>query len=385
MTVTIRPYERSQRGGWEVDICMVLPDGSEARERRRAPVSAKQQAQRWGEARERQLLQDFLTRPANETRNKEVPTLREFATRFIEEHAEANRQKPSGIYAKKSILRLYLEPLLGAKRLDDIKSADVQRLKRALRHLAPKTVNNVLTVLGKLLRVAVAWDVLAAMPCRIELLKSPKPEKSFYELDELARLLEAAGEIDAGARLLVLLGADAGLRRGEIVSLRWGDVDLVRREIAVRRADWNGIESLPKSGKGRTVELTSRLASALKQHRHQRSERVLCEADGTAITAATLSRWMRQATRRAGVKVAEGPHILRHTFCSHLAMRGAPLMAIKELAGHQDVSTTMGYMHLSPNAKRGAIALLEGGASDGARGEILEQADRDPETVSNSR
>ena len=112
---------------------------------------------------------------------------------------------------------------------------------------------------------------------------------------------------------------------------------------------------------------------------------MLCEADGTAITAATLSRWMRQATRRAGVKVAEGPHILRHTFCSHLAMRGAPLMAIKELAGHQDVSTTMGYMHLSPNAKRGAIALLEGGASDGARGEILEQADRDPETVSNSR
>jgi integrase len=72
-----------------------------------------------------------------------------------------------------------------------------------------------------------------------------------------------------------------------------------------------------------------------------------------------IARWMRQATRRAGLVVIEGPHILRHTFCSHLAMRGATVMAIKELAGHADISTTMGYMHLSPNAKRDAIRLLD--------------------------
>jgi len=52
-------------------------------------------------------------------------------------------------------------------------------------------------------------------------------------------------------------------------------------------------------------------------------------------------------------------HILRHTFCSHLAMRGAPARAIRELAGHQDLDTTQRYMHLSPAALDAAIRLLE--------------------------
>ena len=53
-------------------------------------------------------------------------------------------------------------------------------------------------------------------------------------------------------------------------------------------------------------------------------------------------------------------HILRHTFCSHLAMRGAPARAIQELAGHQDLATTQRYMHLSPAALDAAIRLLDG-------------------------
>ena len=57
----------------------------------------------------------------------------------------------------------------------------------------------------------------------------------------------------------------------------------------------------------------------------------------------------------------KGVHILRHTFCSHLAMRGAPARAIQELAGHQDLSTTQRYMHLSPAAIDAAIRLLETG------------------------
>jgi hypothetical protein len=58
---------------------------------------------------------------------------------------------------------------------------------------------------------------------------------------------------------------------------------------------------------------------------------------------------LRKVARRANLKI-NGPHILRHTFCSHLAMRGAPTRAIQELAGHRDLTTTQRYMHLSPNA-----------------------------------
>src|SRR5262245_50288782 len=101
MSVTVRPYrKRGRQRGWEVDIRVELPDRSEHRQRRKAPVSSKSAAQRWGEAREREWYQE-LTQP--ETTNKlapEVPTVRQFWPRFIEGHAQANRQKPSGIAAK---------------------------------------------------------------------------------------------------------------------------------------------------------------------------------------------------------------------------------------------------------------------------------------------
>ena len=66
-----------------------------------------------------------------------------------------------------------------------------------------------------------------------------------------------------------------------------------------------------------------------------------------------------------------GPHMLRHTFCSHLAMRGAPARAIQELAGHQDLTTTQRYMHLSPAAVDSAIRLLESPGLRRSRGNIV--------------
>ena len=64
-----------------------------------------------------------------------------------------------------------------------------------------------------------------------------------------------------------------------------------------------------------------------------------------------------------------GVHTLRHTFCSHLAMRGAPARAIQELAGHQDLTTIQRYMHLSPAAKDSAIRLLDQPTAGAGSGE----------------
>src|SRR5258708_11896644 len=143
MSVKVRPY---RRGGWEVDITFRLPNGSRHRERSKAPVSSKSAAQRWGEDRERHLVQHGPAQP-----KKEVPTLNEFASRFLDGYARANRQKPSGIAAKETILNVHLVPLLGPKRLDAITSEDVQQLKHQLRGKAPKTVNNLLTLLNVML------------------------------------------------------------------------------------------------------------------------------------------------------------------------------------------------------------------------------------------
>jgi len=89
---------------------------------------------------------------------------------------------------------------------------------------------------------------------------------------------------------------------------------------------------------------------------------VLTQSDGTPLTQKIVQDHVERAARLAGVK--PGVHRLRHTFCSHLAMRGAA-RSIQEVAGHQDLSTTQRYMHVSPAALDAAIRLLDGPANSG--------------------
>jgi integrase len=204
------------------------------------------------------------------------------------------------------------------------------------------------------------------MPCTIKLLPVPKSATRFYDFEEYERLVEAARLTDARAHLITLLGGEAGLRCGEMVALEWSDVDLTKRQLCIQRSAWKGQITVPKGGRLRYVPLTVRLVSALREFRHLRGPRVLYQDDGRPLTEKGVQRFLRQAARRAGVD-NNGPHILRHTFCSHLAMKGAPARAVQELAGHVDLMTTQRYMHLSPAALDSAIRLLDG-ATSGAHG-----------------
>ena len=86
---------------------------------------------------------------------------------------------------------------------------------------------------------------------------------------------------------------------------------------------------------------------------------MLLQDDGSELTSKVLRGWMKSAQRLAGLKPTGNFHILRHTFCSHLAMRGGAAKAIQELAGHTHLSTTMRYMHLAEGHKEQTIRLLE--------------------------
>jgi integrase len=286
-----------------------------------------------------------------------------FAPRFVDGHSRANRHKSSGIATTESIVKWHLLPVLGAKRLDAITNEQAQKLKLALALRAPKTVNNVLTVVSTLLKKAVEWDELDKLPCAVRLLPNPKKTMGFHDFEEYERLLTVAQKRSPEAYLMVLLGGEAGLRLGEIVALEWGDVDLHARQLTVQRSDWCGHVTVPKSGRSRRLPMTQRLASALKAYRHLRSTRVLCLPDGTPITRDRVIKAIRGSQRVAGLPHA-GVHVLRHTFCSHLAMKGAPARAVQELAGHADLSTTQRYMHLSPAATEDAIRLLDGRSVD---------------------
>ena len=98
---------------------------------------------------------------------------------------------------------------------------------------------------------------------------------------------------------------------------------------------------------------------------------MVCSADGRALTQRLVQGLVARAARKANLTKV-GVHVLRHTFCSHLAMRGAGARAIQELAGHQDLATTQRYMHVSPAAIESAIRLLDAPHIPGGRGDTLE-------------
>jgi site-specific recombinase XerD len=99
---------------------------------------------------------------------------------------------------------------------------------------------------------------------------------------------------------------------------------------------------------------------------------VLYRDNGTPIVHATVRACLEACERRAGLEVEGCLHKLRHTFCSHLAMRGAPAKAIQELAGHENLMTTLRYMHLSPSAQKSAIGLLNLRSQEEDFGDIVE-------------
>lgn len=188
MSVKVRPYIG---GGWEIDIRVVLPDGTVVRERRKAQQQSESSARRWAEGRERHLLAHEKPKPVREE-VRQTLTLRDFAPRFLKGYAEANRLKPSGISSKEVAIRVHLLPPFGDKHLDEITTEDVQHLKSAMAAKAPKTVNNVLTMLSVMLRTAAEWQVIDRVGCTIKLMKAPRTTAVFHDFEEYERLVAAA-------------------------------------------------------------------------------------------------------------------------------------------------------------------------------------------------
>jgi integrase len=152
------------------------------------------------------------------------------------------------------------------------------------------------------------------------------------------------------------------------IALEWTDIDFRRSLLHVNRSEWEGQVGTPKGGRSRTVPMTARLHDALKVHRQLKGPRVLYSDDRAWPIATRSQAGSGERSAGQGSRSPAGC-IMRHTFCSRLAMRGAIAKAIQELAGHANLSTTQRYMHLSPAAKESAIRALELPLPGGERGE----------------
>ncbi|WP_141324385.1 site-specific integrase [Myxococcus sp. AB025B] len=385
MSVRLRQWttkEGKSEEAWQVDFVFQHSDGRKQRVVKFSPVQTRRGAEQY----ERDLRNAILngTFGRENVREEEPLTLADFTGRFLT-YSE-NNNKHSSVDSKRQILRDHILPFFGMMTLASIDTAKVEdfkalmrkkksaahklkesaskravrkRLRRELKPLSLKTINNVLTVLQKLLALAEEQRVIA-QATRVRVFKKlPKPPFDFLSFEEAEQLLAVA---EPKWRAVLLVAIKAGLRQGELIGLQWNDLDLPRRTLHVRRSIWRGIEDLPKGGRERTVELPESVVDALKAHRHLRGRFVFCQEDGRPLTrgkmAAPLSRALRAASisRETG---AVGWHDLRHTYGSHLAMHGVPLKVIQELMGHATVEMTMRYAHLSPDSRRKAVTVLD--------------------------
>lgn len=384
MSVRVTPWKETSNK-FMVTIRFRWPDPAEKPVRHRKVIEArsKADAKKWGDERESHLrAKGPPKREELEAKQpaKKVPTVAQFAPLFVEDYARADGHGEGGIEAKESILRIHIVPHVGQLRLDELKLPVIQRLKKiwragvtvgeevvvkATRRI--KTLNNRLTVLAKMQKIAVEWGVLPALPCEIRLIRGDDSEEmGFYEHAVFDLLVEGAVKAGAEALLVVLLGGDAGLRRGELLGLK--QTDIVNGKLHVQRQIYfakvkgtktrNPVVTPTKGKQKRWIPLTPRLVAALARHRHLRGPWVLCDERGAHLTPKLLRKLMERAETRAKMEPTGGLHILRHTFCSHLAMAGASALSIQNLAGHESLETTMKYLHLSREAADEAIDQL---------------------------
>ena len=345
--MTVR--KRSKK--WFIDFYFEHPDGQKERIRKLSPVNTKRGAERY----EQELRKLMLEGISGKRKEIESPFLEEFAPEFIENYAEVYN-RPSTVIGKKKNLRVNLIPEFGRLRLNEITQYRIDRYKKKKldQGLSPKTINNHLTILRKLLSVAEEWGKLESIP-KIKWLKPRVQKFDFLNFNEADNLIQAA---QGKWKTMILVALKTGLRQGELLELRWSDINFITRNMFVSRSIHRGHIGPTKSGQCREIPLCDDVLNELENHKHSKNELVFCDSDGNHLTDGKCRRPLWKACKAAGLNRRVLWHVLRHTFASHLAMSGVTMKAIQELLGHSDIRTTMRYAHLDPKVKREAVQML---------------------------
>ena len=288
--------------------------------------------------------------------------------------------KRPGTHARYAgIVARHINPELGHLLLRRIVPADIQRLcDGALEQgFAPATVHLIHAVIHKSLAQAVTWQLTPRNAAdAVELPRIPKRTVTVLDQPAVQRLL-ATNQAEPIYPLLVL-AVLGGLRRGELLGLRWADVDFDRGFVVVRGSltpvQGQGLVLGPtKTHQVRIVELGPfGLATLRQQHARQAAVRhllgddygdrdlVFADSMGRPLQVSTLYRWVKAALRRAGLSTSTRLHDLRHTHATLLLARGHALPVVSERLGHRDKTTTANlYAHALPTSQREAARDLD--------------------------
>lgn len=344
------------RGRWIADIRYDNPF-TRQRERVRHVLDAgsKREAERMG----REFVDDIRLRLTPGRKNAAFSGL---AALWLERTGPT--LKPSTRQLYESVLRVHLVPafqdldvrLLGIEQVEELRA-------KLSEGRSAKTVNNIIAILGKLIQDGIRWGYADANPVRqVKKLRVTERTPVWWSVEEAEAALAEAKATEPQWHLFLLIGLRTGLRFGELAGLRWSDVNLEQDPpyVHVQRAFTRGEETTPKNHRSRRVPMASDVKEALEAvPRRERQGRVLRRPSD--IDAPLHMNSAKKALRRIASKaqVTEiNLHAMRHTFCSHLAAAGVPLVLIQQWAGHADIQTTMRYAHLAPMMNAGAIEAL---------------------------
>lgn len=341
---------RKIRNSWWIDFQF-----DQIRYRKRSPENSRAGAIAYEVELRRNLARggriDHSTEPIRENW-----AFRKFSELWFEDYVKPNN-KYSEQLAKKYVLAASLVPFFGDIPVGHISAHDIERYKaqQVKKGFTNKTIRNRLTVLNKCLATGYEWLRLDGAPPKIKWPKCAVPDIDYLSPEECELLLSRA---DGVMYEMILTALRTGMRQGEIKGLQWSSVDWLNRSIAVRhsRDDYRKVLVPPKSNRTRHIPLDADVYEMLYR-RKGGTGYVFLARDGQPFNNYRLNYAIRNLCKRAGLRII-GWHTLRHTFASHLAMRGVPLPAIKELMGHSAITTTMRYAHVAPSTLRSAIEML---------------------------
>jgi len=295
--------------------------------------------------------------------SEEPLSFRGFASQYLELQ-DASRPD---FRNKRRDLERHLVPFFDATPLNSISRLHIDRLRAHLRSkpssrhkrkpLSPKTINNILGTLKAMLNIALEYELLDRVPV-IRMEKVPKKDPGFLTEKEVTDLLEGT---DPEWRALVGVAVYAGLRRGELIELRWGDIHLkdwhcpfirVQRAINIDGGVYRVKET--KGNSMRSVPVCAELHELLLAHRPTNcrpDDLVFVEAPARTPSGHLRERVIWEAVDKAAqvgrVRKHIHPHLLRHTFASLALQRGVPLSVVQRWLGHANISTTERYAHLA--------------------------------------
>jgi integrase len=332
-----------------------LPDGRQVqkrlgpawtgRGRPRTGFLTKRMAEAW--------LQDTLAEARRGTLHGLVRTGATFADAAAEflryiEHDRARKRETVKTYA--SIVRAQLIPAFGSMQLETITSDLVESWVADV-DLAPASRSKALLVLQGIFKRARRVYKLPVNP--LADVERPPLQTSgaidVFSPEEVWALVRGAASEQDGA--LYLTAAFTGLRRGELIALRWRDVDFGGATIRVRGSYSGGQMTTPKSGRVRAVPMAPEVAEAIarlssRDHFTSDDDPVFASPTGTYLDASALRRRYVAALDRAGLRRLRF-HDLRHTFGTRMIAK-ADIRRVQEWMGHADIQTTMKYLHYAP-------------------------------------